>query len=199
MQNIAILASGSGSNAEKIMEYFRDSREVDIAVVISNNPKAGVEVRAERFGIPYEYIERRDWKRKSVVLPVFKEYDIQYVVLAGFLQKIPRYLIRYFGDRIVNIHPALLPSYGGKGMYGMNVHQAVYDNREPYSGITIHRVNEVYDDGEIIFQARCAISDGDSAQDIQRKVQVLEHKYFPMVINYLVSSENSGERINNPL
>ncbi|WP_236975327.1 phosphoribosylglycinamide formyltransferase [Membranihabitans maritimus] len=192
MQNIAILASGSGSNAEKIMEYFsKNSQHGRIAAVLTNNSTAGVQIRARKYGVPFVHISRKDWKKKNIVLPVFDDYKIDFIVLAGFLQMIPAYLIKHFGDNIVNIHPALLPLYGGKGMYGMNVHRAVYSNNEPDSGITIHRVNEIYDDGEIIFQARCTIDEDDSPEEIQRKVQVLEHKYFPMVINYLVANKGA--------
>ena len=186
MVRIAILASGSGSNAEAIIRYMQGVREVEIASIVTNRKRAGVLDRARLFGIPTRVFTRQVWEEKpDQVLEYFSEEKIDMIVLAGYLRKIPEYLIRAYPDRIVNIHPALLPSYGGKGMYGMNVHRAVHQNREKESGITIHLVNEKYDDGEIIFQARCAIAPEDSPEVIRSKVLTLEHRYFPIVVKYV--------------
>ena len=185
MVRIAILASGSGSNAEEIIRFMQGVRQVEVASIVTNQPGAGVIQRAKRYGIPVELFVNSDWKNSERILTYFRENHIDLIVLAGYLQKIPEYLIKVYPDRIVNIHPALLPSYGGKGMYGMNVHQAVHRNREKYSGITIHLVNEKYDDGEIIFQARCPIHPDDSPDQIRTNVLALEHQYFPTVVKYL--------------
>lgn len=187
MMRIAILASGSGSNAEAIIRYMQGIREVEVACIVSNRRRAGVLERARLYGIPSRVFPRSTWENATQeVLDYFSEQDIDFIVLAGYLQKIPDYLIQAFPDRIVNIHPALLPAYGGKGMYGMHVHRAVHQNREKESGITIHLVNEKYDDGEIIFQARCAIAPEDTPEEIRSKVLALEHRYFPVVVKYLV-------------
>lgn len=185
MVRIAILASGSGSNAEEIIRYMNGVREVEVAYVLTNRPQAGVFDRVKCYGIPTRIFIKQDWKASDRIISFFKEQRIDLIVLAGYLQKIPKYLIRTYPDRIVNIHPALLPSYGGKGMYGMHVHEAVHRNREKFSGITIHLVNEKYDDGEIIFQARCPIHPEDSPEQIRTNVLALEHQYFPTVVKYL--------------
>lgn len=186
MVRIAILASGSGSNAEAIIRYLQGVREVDVACIVTNRRRAGVLDRARLYGIPSRVFPRSAWENTpQEVLEYFSEQRIDVIVLAGYLQKIPEYLIQTFPNRIVNIHPALLPAYGGKGMYGMHVHRAVHQNREKESGITIHLVNEKYDDGEIIFQARCAIAPEDSPEEIRSKVLSLEHRYFPVVVKYL--------------
>ena len=185
MVRIAILASGSGSNAEEIIRFMQGVRQVEVASIVTNQPGAGVIQRAKLYGIPVELFIKSDWKDSERILTYFRENHIDLIVLAGYLQKIPEYLIKVYPDRIVNIHPALLPSYGGKGMYGMNVHQAVHRNREKYSGITIHLVNEKYDDGEIIFQARCPIHPDDGPDQIRINVLALEHQYFPTVVKYL--------------
>ncbi len=187
MVRLAILASGSGSNAEEIIRSFKDDINIEIAAIITNRPGAGVIHRANSHGIPTKIFTKKDWQDADEILFYFKEMKIDYIVLAGYLQKIPDYLIHSYPDRIVNIHPALLPSYGGKGMFGMNVHKAVFANQETYSGITIHLINENYDEGEIIFQAKCKVHPGESAEEIQKKVLVLEHRYYPVVVKYLAS------------
>jgi phosphoribosylglycinamide formyltransferase-1 len=185
MMRLAILASGSGSNAEKIMEHFADSSKGEIALVASNKADAGVLARSEKFGVPTFTFTRKEMEA-GVLLAKLQEEQIDWVILAGFLLKVPDELIRSFPDRMVNIHPALLPNYGGKGMYGHHVHEAVKAAGDPVSGITIHLVNEHYDEGKIIFQAATAIAPEDSAETIGQKVLSLEHKYFAGVIEGLL-------------
>lgn len=195
MIRIAILASGSGSNAEKIAEYFQNHKKIRVAAIVTNNPNAGVIDRAKRLEIPTKIIPNKDWTHPERVLDFFQNSKIDLIVLAGFLRLIPGFLVEAYPRHIVNIHPALLPAYGGKGMYGMNVHRAVCDNKETESGITIHLVNEEYDRGEILFQARCPVDQGDHPEEVQRKVQVLEHRYYPMVVEYLAGGT---ERLPHP-
>jgi phosphoribosylglycinamide formyltransferase-1 len=185
MMRLAILASGSGSNAEKIMEHFAQSSKGEIALVASNKADAGVLARAAKFGVPTFTFTRKEMEA-GVLLDKLQEEQIDWVILAGFLLKVPDELIRAFPNRMVNIHPALLPNYGGKGMYGHHVHEAVKAAGDPVSGITIHLVNEHYDEGEIIFQAATTIAPEDSAETIGQKVLALEHKYFAEVIEGLL-------------
>lgn len=192
MVRIAILASGSGSNAEQIISYMKGVRDIEIAYIVTNRPGAGVLKRSAKYGIPTKVFTNKAWLQQDQILPWFENQKIDFIVLAGYLQKIPNYLIKSYPKQIVNIHPALLPSYGGKGMYGMNVHRAVHENQESYSGITIHMVNEVYDDGEIIFQAKCSLDPEDTPSVIQRKVQKLEHRYYPLVIKYLARADTEA-------
>jgi phosphoribosylglycinamide formyltransferase 1 len=185
LKNIAILASGSGSNAEKIMEYFKGSTKARVVLVASNKTDAFVLERASKFGVPTFTFSKSDLTA-GVLTEKLKVLHVDLVVLAGFLLKIPDSLIQAFPERIVNIHPALLPKYGGKGMYGMHVHQAVKDAGDQETGITIHLVNENYDEGKIIFQAAVAVASTDSPEAIAQKVHALEHKYFPNVIESLL-------------
>lgn len=185
MIRLAILASGSGSNAEKIMEHFANSSRGKIALVASNKADAGVLARAEKFGVPTFTFTRKEMEA-GVLLAKLQQEQIDWVILAGFLVKVPDDLIRAFPERMVNIHPALLPNYGGKGMYGHHVHEAVKAAGDPISGITIHLVNEHYDEGKIIFQAATAIAPEDSAETIGQKVLALEHQYFAGVIEGLL-------------
>lgn len=185
MQRLAILASGSGSNAEKIMEYFQKSKKASVALIASNKTDAFVLERAKKFQVPTFTFSRKEMQ-EGKLLEKLKQEKIDWVILAGFLLKIPEELIRAFPDRMVNIHPALLPNYGGKGMYGMHVHEAVKAAGDKSTGITIHLVNENYDDGKIIFQAATAIDPTDTPEDIAQKVHALEHRYFPEVIESLI-------------
>lgn len=185
MKKLAILASGSGSNAEKIMEYFKDSEKANIALVASNKAGAYVLERAKKFNVPSFTFSKKELE-EGFLLDKLQTEKIDWVILAGFLLKIPAELIRAFPDRMVNIHPALLPKYGGKGMYGAHVHQAVKDAGETETGITIHLVNENYDEGKIIFQAATQVRPEDSPEDIAEKVHALEHRYFPEVIESLL-------------
>ena len=185
LKKIAILASGSGTNAEKIMEHFRMSSKGKVALVASNNKSAYVLERAKKFDVPTFTFSKTEMESGSLNQKLL-DLGIDLVVLAGFLLKIPDSLIRAFPDKIVNIHPALLPKYGGKGMYGMHVHEAVKEAGDRETGITIHLVNERYDEGRIIFQTTIPVEISDHPEDIAEKVHHLEHKYFPKVIENLL-------------
>ena len=189
MKRIAIFASGTGSNARKIVEYFKDREDIIVGLVISNKATAPVLEMASANGIDTLVIDRDFFYKSEDILKKLTTYSIDFVVLAGFLWLIPAYLVRHFPRRMVNIHPALLPKYGGKGMYGMNVHRAVKAAGEAQSGITIHYVNEAYDEGNIIFQASCSLSPSDSPETIARKVLELEHQHFPKVIDQVLSAD----------
>ncbi len=187
MKKIAIFASGSGSNAENIANYFRGSDQVSISAVLTNKPDAYVLERAKKLGVPSLVFNRKDFVYSSTVIDFLKSLNVDAIILAGFLWKVPIELINAFPDKILNIHPALLPSYGGKGMYGMNVHNAVIENKEKESGITIHLVNEEYDKGAILLQARTAITESDSSEDLAKKIHALEYAYFPVAIEAWLS------------
>lgn len=186
MTNIAIFASGTGSNARKIVEYFKESTDIRVALIVSNKKEAGVLDIAREQGIPAQVIDRQVLYETTDLLTILRRHKIDFIVLAGFLWLIPEYLVKTFNRKIVNIHPALLPAYGGKGMYGMRVHEAVKAAGEKQTGITIHYVNEHYDEGDCVFQARCAVKPEDTPADIARKVQLLEHRYFPEVIAKII-------------
>lgn len=188
VKNIAILASGAGSNTQKILEHFSDRMDIGVRLIVSNKQKAGVLNIAKVASIDTFVVSRDSFYSTTDLLVELDKRNIGFIVLAGFLWLIPPYLIQHYPDRIINIHPALLPKYGGKGMYGHFVHEAVYLAKETHSGITIHYVNEKYDEGSIVFQERCEILPSDQPEDIAKKVQVLEHSYYPNVIDQLVSS-----------
>jgi phosphoribosylglycinamide formyltransferase 1 len=188
VKNIAILASGAGSNAQKILEHFSDRKDIAVRLIVSNKQEAGVLNIAKVASIDTFIVTRDSFYTRTDLLVELDKRNIDFIVLAGFLWLIPPYLIQHYPDRIINIHPALLPKYGGKGMYGHFVHEAVHLAKETHSGITIHYVNEKYDEGSIVFQERCEILPSDQPEDIARKVQVLEHSYYPTVIDQLVSS-----------
>jgi formyltetrahydrofolate-dependent phosphoribosylglycinamide formyltransferase len=179
--NVAIFASGGGSNAQQIINYFSSS-SVKIALIVCNKPGAGVLQVAAKTGISSLLIEKQRFFNGDHYLPELKQRNIDFIVLAGFLWKLPEALIKAYPKKIINIHPALLPKYGGNGMYGRHVHQAVIANKEKQSGITIHYVDELYDHGEIIFQAVCAVDDNDTAETLAKKVQALEHAHYGRVI-----------------
>ena len=183
--NIAIFASGSGSNAENIARYFESRDKDKVTLILTDNPEAGVIERARKLQIPI-LVFKKEQLNQGFVLSVLHQQEIDFIVLAGFLKLIPSNLIHSFPKRIINIHPALLPKYGGKGMYGQKVHQAVKDAQETETGITIHYVNEEYDDGDIIFQVKEAIRPKDSVQEIEKKVHKLEYMYYPEVIEDLL-------------
>ena len=185
MTRIAILASGSGSNAEKIMEFFENSTKAQIALVASNKSDAFVLERAKKFNVPTFTFSKKELEG-GVLLEKLQAEKIDWIVLAGFLLKVPADLIRAFPDRMVNIHPALLPNYGGKGMYGSFVHEAVKAAGETQTGITIHLVNENYDEGKIVFQAATPLFPEDTPETIAAKVHELEHRFFPEVIDSLL-------------
>lgn len=184
MKKIAIFASGSGSNAENIARYFQYSENLNIECIYSNKPDAFVLQRAAKFNIPTEVFNRDQFYNTNIVADSLKSKSVDLVVLAGFLWLVPTVLVKNF--KIINIHPALLPKYGGKGMYGDKVHKAVVDNNETESGITIHFVNEMYDEGDIIFQAKCEVLPGDTPDDVAQKVHSLEYEHFPRVIEKLL-------------
>ncbi len=179
-KKIAIFASGSGTNAQNIIEYFSENEEVTVDSVWSNKKNAYVLQRAGKFGVKTFTFGKEEFLNSNFVVEMLIERNIDLIVLAGFLWLLPLNLIKNF--KIINIHPALLPKYGGKGMYGMNVHQAVVDNKETESGISIHFVNSKYDDGELIFQAKCPVLPTDSPDDVANKIHKLEYKHFPEVI-----------------
>ena len=185
MKRLAILATGSGSNAEKIMEHFAHSSKGKVVLVAANKTTAGVLARAQKFGVPTLTFTRPELE-EGLLLEKLREAQVDWVILAGFLLKVPDALIRAFPNRMVNIHPALLPKYGGKGMYGHHVHEAVKDAGDTESGITIHLVNEHYDEGKIIFQAATSLLPENSAETIAAKVLALEHQYFAGVIESLL-------------
>lgn len=188
MKSIAILASGSGSNAENIIQYFRQHPSVRIDSVWTNNPGAYVMERADRLKIEAHVFTKADLVSTDYLLNEFKSRKIDLIVLAGFLLLLPQKLVREF--RVVNIHPALLPAYGGKGMFGRHVHQAVIANGEKESGITIHLVDEVYDHGEMLFQARCSIGPQDNPDSLAEKIHQLEMIHFPRVIEELLAKND---------
>lgn len=181
MKRIVILASGSGTNAENIIKYFKNSDSISVVHVLSNKKDAKVLDRASRLDIPNRSFDKNDFIVTDEVLNFLKE-NADYVILAGFLWKIPSKIIEAFANKIINIHPALLPKYGGKGMYGMHVHNAVVENKEKQTGITIHYVNENYDEGAIIFQKSFDILESDTPDDVAQKIHLLEYEYFPKVI-----------------
>lgn len=182
---IAIFASGSGSNAENIVNYFHDNEKFDFSVILSNKVDAFVHERAKKLQIPSFTFSRDQFVAGEEVLLFLKTHNIDYIILAGFLLKVPEVLIKAFPDKIINIHPALLPKYGGKGMYGDNVHKAVKAAGETESGITIHYVNEHYDEGNIILQAKCLLTNEDTPETIAQKVHALEYEHFPKAIEMI--------------
>jgi len=181
MNNIAIFASGSGSNAENIINYFINNQIPSGFIIFSENPKAFVFERAKELGVDAELFSMNEL-RSGLVLSKLKKSNINFIILAGFLKLIPAEIIKEYNNRIVNIHPALLPKYGGKGMFGEKVHSAVINARERESGITIHYVNNNYDEGDIIFQAKCEVSPEDTPESLAEKIHQLEYKYFPEVV-----------------
>lgn len=187
MKKIAIFASGSGTNAQKIIEHFKENKEIDVALVASNKPDAFVLERAKKAAIPILVFTKEDFFETDKVLKYLLQEQIDLIVLAGFLWKIPESLLKAFPGRIINIHPALLPKYGGKGMYGMKVHETVIKNGEKESGITIHYVNEHYDEGEIIFSAKCTVDASDTPETLANKIHALEHEFYPKVIEQVLS------------
>lgn len=183
---IAVFASGSGTNAAKLMDYFNNHSSVSIRLIVCNNPRAGVIEKAGEYSVEVLMIEKERFFRGDDYVDILKEKGIDWIVLAGFLWKIPKTLIDAFKDKILNIHPALLPKYGGKGMYGHHVHEAVITAGEKISGITIHLVDEIYDHGRIIFQAECPVESTDTPETLAKKVQELEHTHFAREVEKIV-------------
>jgi phosphoribosylglycinamide formyltransferase 1 len=188
MINIAVFASGSGSNAQNIAEYFKDDANVSVSLILTNNKHALVIERAKKLGVECIIFDRDDFYNSRRIVDALNQRNIDLVVLAGFLWLVPVSLVEAFLGKIVNIHPALLPKYGGKGMYGHHVHQAVVANRESESGITIHFVNEHYDEGNIILQVKCCVDENDTADDVANKVHQLEYEHYPRAIAGLLNS-----------
>jgi phosphoribosylglycinamide formyltransferase-1 len=184
---IAIFASGTGSNAREIIKHFQNSDTISVSLIISNKQTAPVLDIGKQFDINTLVINRVSFYKSEEILKNLLDYKIDFIVLAGFMWLIPKYLVKNYDGKIVNIHPALLPKYGGKGMYGMNVHKAVHEAKESETGITIHFVNEHYDEGNIIFQAKCTLDVTDTAESIAQKVHKLEHQNFPKIIEKVVS------------
>lgn len=191
---IAVFASGSGSNAQRIAEYFEGKGLLEISAIYCNNPGAYVLERAKSLGIPTVLFNRIDFYNSSVISEDLKSRKIDWIILAGFLWLIPESILKAYPQRIINIHPALLPAYGGKGMFGMKVHESVIAAGEKQSGITIHHVNELYDEGDIIFQITCQVQPGDTPEMLAAKIHELEYEHFPVVIGKLVGG---GREVNS--
>ncbi|MBC8173356.1 MAG: phosphoribosylglycinamide formyltransferase [Chitinophagales bacterium] len=185
---VAVFASGEGTNAENIIRYFHAHHFIDVRLIVANNPQAGVILRAERLGVPVKIFTAQEWKYPKQIAGYLKSHHVEFIVLAGYLKLIPAEFITEFHGRIINIHPALLPRFGGKGMYGRNIHQNVFDSKETHTGITIHLVNEKYDDGEIIFQKIVSIDENDTPETIEKKVRQLEQEFFPQVVEAYIQN-----------
>ncbi|MEX2380005.1 MAG: phosphoribosylglycinamide formyltransferase [Vicingaceae bacterium] len=189
MINIAIFASGTGSNAIRLQEHFSKlNAGVEVKLLVCNKADAPVVHRMKALNVPVLILTNKELEAGDTLLGKLIEHNIDWIVLAGFLRKIPDNLVAAYSNRIINIHPSLLPKYGGKGMYGMRVHQAVIENKERESGISIHLVNEKYDDGKILFQKSCVVHPEDQAEEVARKVQALEHEYFPQVVEETIKN-----------
>ena len=189
MKRIAIFASGTGSNAQKILSHFKTSNKIDVALIVSNKTNAGVLNFAKEYSVPTLIIDREKFLKGDGYVPELQAAGIDWIILAGFLWKIPPILINQWGKRIINIHPALLPKYGGKGMYGEAVHRAVLAANEKESGITIHYVDEQYDHGATIFQATCPVLSTDLVENLAEKIHALEHLHYPVVIEKVILSQ----------
>ncbi|MBV8389651.1 MAG: phosphoribosylglycinamide formyltransferase [Mucilaginibacter sp.] len=190
-KRIAIFASGSGSNAQKIMEHFKRNSEAEVVLILTNNPQAYVLQRADNFEVPSHIFTREEFYQTDNIIKLLKNLQVDLIVLAGFLWLVPENMLKAFPNKIINLHPALLPKYGGRGMYGDHVHNAVLAAKEEESGITIHFVNEKFDEGEILHQSRFKIEPGDTLEIIKFKGQQLEHQHFPRVIESLLRKMKS--------
>ena len=190
MKKIAVFASGAGSNTDQIIDQFRTHKTIHVALIVSNKPGAGVLKMAAKENIPCLIIEKEKFFHGDVYIKELRDNGIDFIVLAGFLWKLPAALIKAYPEKIINLHPALLPKYGGKGMYGSKVHQAVIAAGENESGITIHYVDELYDHGEIIFQEKCEVAQQDTAETLAQKIHLLEHANYPGVIASVIEKQN---------
>ena len=188
--SIAIFASGAGSNAEKIIASSKNNQVFRVELIVCNKAGAGVLQIADQAGIPTLIIKKERFITGDNYLPELKKHQIDFIVLAGFLWKLPVQLIQAYPKKVINIHPALLPKYGGKGMFGSKVHESVIANKEKESGITIHYVDELYDHGEIILQSKCLVDDDDTPDTLAQKIHALEHTHYPAVINDLIKKQN---------
>ncbi|MFD1017114.1 phosphoribosylglycinamide formyltransferase [Winogradskyella rapida] len=189
MKRIVIFASGSGSNAENLIKFFQNSDTASVIQVLTNNPHAKVLERCKTLKVSALSFNRIAFSKSNDVLNLLKATQPDLIVLAGFLWKFPEFILKEFENKVINIHPALLPNYGGKGMYGMHVHNAIVENKEAETGISIHYVNENYDEGALIFQAKCAVSASDTADDVAQKIHGLEMEHFPKVVDQLLKKE----------
>ena len=187
MKRIVIFASGSGSNAENLIKFFQNSDNASVIQVLTNNPHAKVLDRCKRLNVSALSFNRIAFSKSEDVLNILRSSKPDLIVLAGFLWKFPEFILKEFENKVINIHPALLPKYGGKGMYGMHVHNSVVENKETETGITIHYVNENYDEGAIIFQAKCEVKTSDNAEDVAAKIHELEMEHFPKVVEELLN------------
>ncbi len=190
MKRIVVFASGSGTNAENIIKFFNHTKTAKVTMVLCNNEHAKVFDRCKKLNVRCLHVKRNDFISSDIVLNTLNN-EVDYIVLAGFLLKVPQNIIEAFPNKIINIHPALLPKYGGKGMYGMHVHRAVKEHNETETGITIHYVNENYDEGAIIFQAKTGLNKEDTPEKIAEKIHILEQKYFPKVIEEVILAKNA--------
>lgn len=186
MKRLAIFASGSGTNAENIITHFKENDLATVSLIVTNNANAGVIERSQRLNVPVVIVPKIEFSNPHILIQTLKDYNIDMIVLAGFLLLVPAELIKEYQNRIINIHPALLPKFGGKGFYGANVHQKVIETKSMISGITIHYVNKNFDEGEIIFQAACHIDSIDTSESLAGKIHNLEKMYFPVVIEKIV-------------
>ena len=192
MTNLAIFASGKGSNTDAIIRFFRKSNDATVALIVSNNANAGVVEVANRNGIPVEVVTKQGFYGSTGLLETLRRYNVSFIALAGFIWLIPMYILNAFPGKIVNVHPALLPKHGGKGMFGTKVHEAVLKSKDTETGITVHHVNDRFDEGEIIFQAKCTVDPNDNAGSLEAKVQKLEHLHYPKVIEKLLINETAN-------
>lgn len=189
---IAVFASGSGTNAEAIFRYFQNHPSIGVVLLLGNNPNAFALERAKKFNVPFRIFTKEQFRNSNEVLNWLREYKVTHIVLAGFLWLVPKNLLQAFSDRIINIHPALLPKFGGKGMYGMKVHEQVKTASEKETGITIHLVNDQYDAGKIVFQAKCPVDPEDTPEEIAANVHKLEQTHFPRVIEKWIAKSVGG-------
>lgn len=187
MTNIALFASGSGTNAENIIKYFKNSDKISIGAIFCNSEKAQVINRAKELNVACHIFNKVELNDPTGVAKILEDLHIDYIVLAGFLSLIPAHIVKAYKDKIVNIHPALMPRHSGHGMYGMRVHEAVVQAKDTKTGITIHKVNENYDEGAILFQAECAVDGNDTAEQVAEKVHALEYKFYPQVIEKYIN------------
>ena len=189
MKRMVIFASGSGTNAENVIKYFQKTSLAEVTLVLTNKKDAKVLDRAKKLSIPAQNFTKNEFVNSDKIVTILKDENPDLIVLAGFLLKFPEFILKEFPNKVINIHPALLPKYGGKGMYGMHVHESVVKNKEAETGITIHYVNENYDEGAIIFQDRFILSENETAETVASKIHELEYEHFPKVIEALLNSE----------
>lgn len=189
MTRLAIFASGTGSNAKQLIDYFSKNKDISVALLVSNRKESGALEIARNSGVPANHFTKEEFYNSSAVIEKLISEKIDFIVLAGFLIKVPDNILKDYENKIINIHPALLPDFGGKGMYGLNVHKAVIESGKKESGITIHLVNEHYDEGRILFQAKCPVIENDTPETLAARVQELEHKHFPEVVENFISGK----------